>query len=214
MSAVKSNNLIVPDKIEDIQVTTKDIFTPEVIRAILKRGKINKTVIIVSKLMENNGMSEYSKIAEKLILQKGASDEFLENHFMLDFVKGDIWLDIAALHYYRDILIGFIDEKKYDEYLEGIEAMERVRRVNNQSIRLYRERTVKELLKALYLLRKHKKTLPAKEAKMVKIWCLLELLSRTQIPRACYYIKELPLKLKVKHTSNKIAKNILAEYQN
>lgn len=189
----------------------KKLFTDEVVQAILKRKeKVNKTVIIVSKLMEVYGMSAYTKIAERLILDKKGSEKLFEEHVTLDFLTGDIWLDEVALYYYSDILEGFIESEKLKAFMEYIDSCENLNRINNQSIQMYREKNFIELFKTMRYHNRYKKSLPF-EVKLIKKWCMLELLSRTALPRIYYSIKELPLNIKVKYISNRIKRDILAE---
>jgi len=194
-------------------IEVKKIFTDDVKQAILKRKKeVNKTFIIVSKLMGLYGMSEYTIIAENLILAKEVSDQFFEEHISVDFIKGDMLLDETALCVYKSILTGYIDVKQYMVFLDYVESLENARRLNNHAIQFYRNKSFMELFKTMYTESKHKATFPD-EVKIINIWCILELLSRTLLPKIYYFIKGLPIMFKIKFITHSISNRLKAEIQ-
>jgi len=189
----------------------REILTDEVVRAILKRkNEVNKTVIIVRKLMEAYEMSEYIRTAEKLILAKEVTDEFMEEHFTLDFVTGNIWLDIVGLHYYRDILTGFIGEDEFQSFMKYVESLETTRALHNTNIKMYRNKSIRKLFHTMHEHKRFKKSMP-EQTKLINTMCWLELISRTPFPWIYYFLKVLPMRLKVNYIGNRITKNMLAD---
>nr|WP_295680324.1 hypothetical protein [uncultured Lachnoclostridium sp.]DAE03948.1 MAG TPA: hypothetical protein [Myoviridae sp. ct2cn10] len=175
----------------------KDIFTNEVVYAILTREKeIKRTYIILSKLMEMYDMDTYTSVAESRILDSDSIGYSIEkDHIILDVFEKDIWLDEVALHRYSDILEGYITRSSYDKFLDLVEALENTRRIQNMSLSLYQGKSLKGLISTVIEHRKYKRVFP-KEYEMMCHWCWLELLSRTPFPKLYFFFKELPNRLR------------------
>lgn len=171
----------------------KDIFTDEVVYAILKRKQeINRTYIVLSKLMEMYDMEAYASVAENRILDSDSIGYAIEkDHVVLDVFEKDIWLDEVALHWFKDILTGYISESNYHKFLDYVESLEHTRRIQNQALEMYQGKSLKGLISHVVEHRKYKKVFP-NEFEMICYWCRLELLSRTPFPRLYYFFKELP----------------------
>lgn len=181
-----------------------NIFSDEVRNAIYKRKKeINKTMIILSKLLKCYGMESYQHTVERLILAKETDDKFLEEHTVLDFIHGDLWLDVDALIFYGDILKGFIGEDEYKQFMNFIQSSEVLREAQNQALKLYQSKSIYGLLKTIWTERKYKDLLP-NEVKVCIQWSLMELLSRTRLPKIYYYISNLPIRIKLNLTAKVI----------
>lgn len=181
-----------------------NIFSDEVRNAIYKRKKeINKTMIILSKLLKCYGMESYQHTVERLILAKETDDKFLEEHTVLDFIHGDLWLDVDALIFYGDILKGFIGEDEYKQFMNFIQSSEVLREAQNQALKLYQSKSIYGLLKTIWTERKYKDLLP-NEVKVCIKWSLMELLSRTRLPKIYYYISNLPIRIKLNLTAKVI----------
>lgn len=175
----------------------RDIFTAEVIYAILKRKpEINRTYIVLSKLMETYDMETYAFIAENRILDSDSIGYAIEkDHIVLDIFEKDIWLDEVALHWFSDILEGYICESSYNKCLDYVESLENTRRIQNQALALYQGKSLEGLFSTVIEHRKYKHVFP-NEFEMICYWCWLELLSRTPFPMLYYFFKELPDRLR------------------
>lgn len=171
----------------------KDIFTNEVVYAILKRKpEINRTYIILSKLMKMYNMETYATVAENRILDSDSIGYAIEkNHVVLDVFEKDIWLDEIALHRFSYVLEGYISESSYDKFLDYVGSLEHTRRIQNQALEMYQGMSFKGIISHVVEHRKYKTVFP-NELEMIYYWCRLELLSRTPFPRLYYFFKELP----------------------
>jgi hypothetical protein len=171
----------------------KDIFTNKVVYAILKRKpEIKPTYIVLSKLMKMFDMETYASVVENRILDSDSIEYAIEkNHVVLDVFEKDIWLDEVALHWFSDILKGYIIESSYHKFLDYVASLERLRRIQNQSLESYQGKSLKGLFNVIFVNRKYKSMFPDK-VEMIYYWCGLELLSRTPFPRLYYFFKELP----------------------
>ncbi len=171
----------------------KDIFTNEVVYAILKRKpEIKPTYIVLSKLMKMYDMETYASVAENRILDSASIGYAIKkDHVVLDVFEKDIWLDEVALHWFSDILKGYISESSYYKFLDYVESLEKTRRIQNQALEMYRGMSLKGIISHVVEHRKYKTVFP-NELEMIYYWCGLELLSRTPFPRLYYFFKELP----------------------
>ncbi len=173
------------------------IFSDEVRDAIYMRKKeINKTMIILSKLLKCYGMESYQHTAERLILAKETDDKFLEEHTVVDFINGELWLDYEALEHYRDILQGFINKEEYEQFLERVQAEENIRGIQNQALRMYQSKSLLGLIKTIWNERKNKHLFPSETAICMR-WSLMELISRTRLPRIYLSLKSIPCKIRL-----------------
>lgn len=189
----------------------KSIFTDTVTNAIFKRKQeINTTVIILSKLLEAYGMGMHRKTVERLILSREVDDAFAEEHVIFDFIHGDLWLDLEALQFHGDILEGFIEKDEYREYIEIVKGEENIRKIQNQALQLFQGKSIAGLIKTIWKEGRHKAMFPD-EVAMIKRWCLLELFARTRIPRIYYYIKGLPMKIRINYTGNRLKRSVMAD---
>lgn len=180
------------------------IFSDEVKRAIYQRKKeISKTSIILSKLLRLYDVEEHRRTAEKLIMTKQVDDKFIEEHITFDFIHGDLWLDIEAYELYGDILKGFIGKDEYNQFMNFIQSSEVLREAQNQALKLYQSKSIFGLLKTIWTERKYKNLLP-NEVKVCIQWSLMELLSRTRLPKIYYYISNLPIRIKLNLTAKVI----------
>ena len=181
-----------------------NIFSDEVRNAIYKRKKeINKTMIILSKLLKCYGMESYQHTVERLILAKETDDKFIEEHTVVDFINGELWLDYEALEHYRDILQGFINKEEYEQFLERVQAEENIRGIQNQALRMYQSKSLLGLIKTIWNERKNKHLFPSETAICMR-WSLMELISRTRLPKIYYYISNLPIRIKLNLTAKVI----------
>lgn len=186
----------------------KRIFSSQVVQAILTRKeRVRPAMTVVSKLLRAYEMSDFIPVAERLILTKEASDEFLKDHVRIDFTTGDILLDKTALCYYKDIILGYVSEEQFLSYLDFIDSTDSLENINNLSIKLYREKSLFNLIKTMTYHTKYRKSLPD-EVKLINIACLLELLSRTKLPKVYYFFKELPFNLRVRYIANNIRRSL------
>lgn len=185
----------------------KDIFTDEVVYAILKRKpEINRTYIVLSKLMRMYDMETYASVAENRILDSDSIGYAIEHdHVVLDVFEKDIWLDEIALHRFSYILEGYISESSYDKFLDYVESLENTRRIQNQALEMYQGKSLKGLISHVREHRKYKNIYP-NEFKMIRYWCRLELLSRTPFPRLYYFFKELPDRHKLNYLKSGLLK--------
>lgn len=171
------------------------IFSDEVRDAIYMRKKeINKTMIILSKLLERYGMETYQYTAERLILER--DDKFLREHILVDFISGGLFLDYEALKHYRDILQGFITEEEYELFLKCVKAEENIRGIQNQALRMYQSKSILGLIKTIWKERKNKHLFPSETAICIR-WSLMELFSRTGMPRIYLSLKSIPYKIRL-----------------
>ncbi|SHO46791.1 hypothetical protein [Anaerocolumna xylanovorans] len=185
----------------------KDIFTDEVVYAILKRKpEINRTYIVLSKLMKMYDMETYASAAENRILDSESIGYAIEkDHVVLDVFEKDIWLDEVALHRFSYILEGYISESSYDKFLDYVGSLEHTRRIHNQALEMYQGKSLKGLISHVVEHRKYKNTFPS-EFEMICYWCKLELLSRTPFPRLYYFFKELPDRLRFNYLKQALHK--------
>ncbi len=186
----------------------KDIFTDQVVYAILKRKpEINRTYIVLSKLMKKYDMETYTPVAENRILDSDSIGYAIENdHVVLDVFEKDIWLDEIALHRFSYILEGYINESSYHKFLDYVESLEHTRRIQNQALEMYQGKSLKGLISHVREHRKYKHVFPD-EFEMICNWCRLELLSRTPFPRLYYFFKELPDRLRLNYLKNGLRKD-------
>ena len=191
-------------------VESYDIFTESVLRAILLRKKeLDREYYILSKFMKSYGMENYASVAENLILDdEGISYAIERENVVLDLFEKDIWLDNIALYMFADILEGFIDKNQYRKFLEYTDSFEKIRRINNQSLEFYRSKSLTGLMRTV--IEHHQKyvRLYPQQTRMIYKWCALELLSRTRLPKAYYFIKELPTKVKFKSATRYLKKQL------
>lgn len=189
---------------------SSEIFTESVLRAILLRKKeLDREYYILSKFMKAYGMENYASVAENLILDdEGISFAIDKENVILDLFKKDIWLDNVALYMFADILEGFIDKSQYRKFLEYTDSFEKIRRINNQSLEFYRSKGLTGLM--LTVIKHHQKyvKLYPEQTRIIYKWCVLELLSRTGLPKAYYFIKELPTKVKLKSATRYLRKQL------
>lgn len=185
----------------------KNIFTDEVVYAILKRKpEINRTYIVLSKLMRMYDMETYASVAENRILNSDSIGYAIENdHIVLDVFEKDIWLDEIALHRFSYILEGYISESHYDKFLDYVWSLEHTRRIQNQALEMYQGKSLKGLISHVREHRKYKNIYP-NEFEMIRYWCRLELLSRTPFPRLYYFFKELPDRHKLNYLKSGLIK--------
>lgn len=146
--------------------------------------------------MKMYDMETYTSVAESRILDSDSLDYAIKkDHIVLDAFENDIWLDEIALHCFSDIMEGYISESDYNKFLDYVESLENVRRIQNQSLALYREKSLKGLFSTIREHRKYKNIFPD-ESKTICYWSGLEMLSRTPFPRLYYFFKELPDRLR------------------
>jgi hypothetical protein len=148
-------------------------------------------------------MESYQFIAEKLIMARDVDDAFAKEHIVFDFLNGDIWLDLEVLYFYKDILEGFVNKEEYEQFLECVQAEENIRGIQRQALALYQDKSIFELLKTIWNERKSKHLFPSEAAISIR-WSLMELLSRTRLPKIYYYITNLPIRIKLNLTAKVI----------
>lgn len=189
-------------------VSNKDIFTNDVVYAILKRRpEIKRTYIILSKLMKMYDMETYTSVAESRILDSDSLDYAIKkDHIVLDAFENDIWLDEIALHCFSDIMEGYINVSDYNKFLDYVESLEKVRRIQNQSLALYQGKSLKGLFSTIMEHRKYKNNFPD-EFKSICQWSRLEVLSRTPFPRLYYFFMELPDRFRFYYIKQRLLKS-------
>lgn len=182
---------------ESASVIEDKLFTKDIVFAILTRKKeVKRTRIILAKLMELYSMEMYTSIVENRIMQSDSIDWDIEKeHVVLDLFERNLLLDEVALHRYGDILEGYIEGSKYEHLLDYIDSLERLRRLNNQALAMYQEKSLKMMYHTIKANKKYKNEFPD-EYKTICKWCRLEMLSRTQLPKIYYFFKEFPNLLK------------------
>ena len=186
------------------------MFSKPVLRAIfLRKKEVDREYFILSKIMQAYSMEAYTPVVENLILDSEYISPAIErDHVVLDIYEKDIWLSNVGLYMFADILKGFINEDMYENFLDCADSLENMRRISNQSLQLYQEKSIAGLLHIVVEhYQKYRKEFP-EETPMIYMWCVLELLSRTRLPKIYYFIKELPTRISFKSSTRYLKKRL------
>lgn len=173
--------------------------------AIFRRNEIEKTYVILSRMLSAYGMSSYINCAVRRILENPDAIQgiYLE-HTIIDYFNGDIWLDKQALSHFKDILLGYVLPKDYDLIMKKIVIEDSKKEVLNNAIKHIRTLPSKEVFQLIKACYKIEKLLKVNTA-LVKKCAVCELLSRTIFVKL--YNKYINHKLKIR-AANKAEKII------
>lgn len=155
-------------------------------QAVLRREEVKRPYIVIDNLMHNCEMEQYTEFVKNRILDMEGVEYLLEEeHLDCDILNGLIRLDEVAFLSCSNIIKGYVEDSKYQAYLELLQATNYRVRVTNKMIKFYRSKSLGELIKG-YLEHRRMKAYDKdiRELKQGVLECYkLELISRIPLVR-------------------------------
>lgn len=98
--------------------------------AISKRDTIASPRYIINNILENEGMGSYVEMACSRILQLADEHQISDEDICLNFIDFNVQVTLFGFLFVKSILLSYISEEKYQEYLYAL-------RVKNEQVQAW-----------------------------------------------------------------------------
>lgn len=154
--------------------------------AISKRDTIASPRYIINNILENEGMGSYTEMACSRILKLADEHQISDEDICLNFIDFNVQVTLFGFLFVKSILLSYISEKRYQEYLYALRLKNEQVQTWNGMINLLRGFSKKQLHKLQKQIKESKEE-KDKERMLSLVQCELRARSLISIIKNRYY---------------------------